>query len=92
MGLVDGDQRADEPAQERSEPRVGEPLGGDVGEGQAAGRELAEAAPHLGGSRVEARYVAAMPRASSARTWSCMSEMSGEMTSVVPPSSVAGSW
>ena len=49
MGLVDGDQRAGEAAQERAEARVGEPLGGDVGEGQAAGPELAEAAPHLGG-------------------------------------------
>ena len=41
---------------------------------------------------VAARKVAGTPRASSAWTWSCISETSGEMTSVVPGSRLAGSW
>jgi hypothetical protein len=43
-------------------------------------------------SSVPARYVAAIPRASSAATWSCISAISGETTSVVPGSRQAGSW
>ncbi len=35
--------------QKRPKSRIGEPLGGDVGKGEAAGPELAEAASHLGG-------------------------------------------
>ena len=53
VGLVHGDQGADQAAKERPEPGVAEPLGGDVGEGQPAGPELAEATPHLG--RIEGR-------------------------------------
>ncbi len=42
-------------------------------------------------SSVAARKVADTPRAVSDATWSCISETSGETTSVVPGSSVAGS-
>ena len=41
-------------------------------------------------SRVEARKVAATPRAWSASTWSFISATSGEITTVVPGSSTAG--
>ena len=37
-------------------------------------------------------YAARMPAAFSALTWSCIKEISGEMTSVMPGSSSAGTW
>ena len=36
--------------------------------------------------------VAAMPRAASASTWSFISAISGEITSVTPPKQSAGIW
>ena len=35
---------------------------------------------------------AEMPRALAADTWSCIREMSGEITIVSPPSTTAGTW
>jgi hypothetical protein len=40
----------------------------------------------------ELMTVAAMPRAASASTWSFISAMSGETTTVTPGKSTAGSW
>ena len=37
-------------------------------------------------------YAAGMPAALSPLTWSCISEISGEITSVSPGSSSAGIW
>ena len=81
-------------ARERVDERVrGEPLGRGVHELVAA---RAASPPRDGaaarGSSVEARNVAETPRASSARTWSSMSATSGESTSVIPPSTAAGTW
>ena len=42
--------------------------------------------------RVELMTVAAMPRASSCSTWSFISAISGETTTVTPGNSIAGSW
>jgi hypothetical protein len=43
-------------------------------------------------STVEARNVALTPRAVRAWTWSFMSATRGEITSVVPGSTIAGNW
>ena len=45
-----------------------------------------------GQGRVELIIVAGMPRATRASTWSFISAMSGEMTSVTPPKQSAGIW
>ena len=80
-------------AQQRAEAGEGEPLGRHVDELEVPARHRRHAAPHLARRRGwrPGRWPAT-PRASSAATWSCISEISGEMTSVVPGSSVAGSW
>ena len=44
------------------------------------------------GVRLLLMYAAATPDALSAMTWSFISEISGEITSVIPSSISAGSW
>ena len=43
-------------------------------------------------SRLELMQVAAIPLSCSCRTWSCISAISGERTSVTPLRRMAGSW
>ena len=56
----------------------------------AAARRMASAC--WPGVRLLLMYAAATPDALSAMTWSFISEISGEITSVIPSSINAGSW
>ena len=75
--------------EQRAEAGVGEPLGRDVDELVAPRRRMR--AQRAGASRRRRASRRGTwprtPRASSACTWSCISAISGEMTSVVPGSS-----
>src|SRR5262249_53625227 len=89
--LVDRDERAAEIAHETSKSRKAEPFRRDIEEAQLAGRGASHAPPHLATVKDRGEEVARTPRLSRAWTWSAINETSGEITSVVPWSNVAGS-
>ena len=91
--LVDGEQR-DAAAVEQLAAVEGtrQPLGRQVEQVELAGEvgRLDRAA--FGGVWVELRNAARTPSAASASTWSCISAISGEMTTPVPGRTSAGTW
>ena len=56
------------------------------------GNESDGSSAALAGSRVELRQLAFTPSNCSAFTWSCISAMSGEITTPIPSRSNAGIW
>ena len=93
MRLVDRHQRDVDLGQHLDRVGPRQPLGREVEQTQlargAAGRARAA---FSAGSLLELRLPAATPAALSARTWSRISAISGETTSVRPGRASAGSW
>ena len=94
VGLVhDEARRANARASSSRKPLAAQALGCDVQQ-IAAARPPARPRPRTRscGARPECSAAAAIPRARSPSTWSFMSAISGDTTTVVPSSSSAGSW
>ena len=96
--LVDRDERdvRRDRAQRLDEARATKPLRRDVHEREHAGADAVEdIALLLGRRRPRSARTPRCPRARSTSTWSFISAMSGDTTSVTPPrspSTTAGSW
>ena len=94
MRLVDHEQADVGAAQALEEARRGEALGRDVEQPHVPGRRLLDHAPVGGGVPlgVDEPDPARARTRSSASTWSCISDTSGETTSVRSVRISAGSW
>jgi hypothetical protein len=89
--FVDRDQRTVDVAHQRAEPGKGESLGGNVGDLEFSARQRRDAlAQFVAVERGEEGRPHAARRERA--TWSCISDTSGDTTSVVPLRTVAGSW
>ena len=69
-----------------------QPLGREVEQAEGALRRGAHHSALLLGRLGAIEKAAGMPMSPSCATWSCMSAMSGEITTTVCPSASAGNW
>ena len=90
--FIDGEERNAEGREPLAEAPTREALRRDVEQLDSTRRDRLEPSLDVTGRERRVHAVAGRPRASNASTWSFISEISGETTSVGPGRSCAGTW
>jgi len=92
VGFVDGQERHLPSCTRQLWHQRAEPLGAQYSRARLPDRVVSRIARRSAGESRLFRYAAGIARRRSAATWSCISEIKGETTSVRPRAKSAGSW